>query len=464
MDGMAASIAALAKDPALLERLGRNAHAAMAPYAMEVYAEKFAALLDAALADGPRPWPADRPLHPPRPFHGIPLARAVPGKGRIAIVFPSPLRGGAEDYTLAVAAGAVRAGYDVQGCFSGRQALKGLAKDYFQAGAFHNTLEICDVGPKAGQAPVHKRFTRTVRLLKRLKPRAVLFQLCGMQYGLVSLFACAWLRMPTLVVFQLVREDLRFSPLRRALHRWMRRRGQRYVAVSAANRALLARAFAMDEGEILTIPNGVRPERFAVTEEDRAATRRRIREELGLPHDAILCLTVGRLSPQKGHDVLIPAIPHVAAAHPRALFLWAGDGPSEKDLRAQLATYGGTALVTLLGGRDDIPDLLHAADLFVHPARFEGQPFSLLEAMAAGLPIVGTSASGIPEILEDGTHALLCPPDDIAALREAILCALGDPARMAGLAKAARERVHQFSEAAMVSQTLEALETLAGRA
>ncbi len=307
MTAMAAAIDTLSRDPERLQTMGHRAHETTRAYSMENYVEKFTALLDRAMAEAPRPWPSDKPQTPREPFHGIRLAKTpgqVKKKGRIAILFPSPLRGGAEDYTVAIAGGAVRAGYDVHGAFPGKRALKSLSEDYFRVGAFHHTLDICDIGPKSGQARLYKRFTRTVRLLRRVRPRMVLFQLCGMQYGLVSLFACACLRTPTLVVFQLVRDDLRFSPFRRLLHRWMRARGQRYVAVSQANRRLLSRAFAMEEKEILTIPNGVSLERFSCDTDQKAARAQQLREELGLPPDTLLCVTVGRLSPQKGYDVL----------------------------------------------------------------------------------------------------------------------------------------------------------------
>jgi glycosyltransferase involved in cell wall biosynthesis len=462
MEAMAAALGTLARNEERLIDMGEKAHAATLPYSMAHYVEKFSTMLDCAMSESPRRWPEGRPLTPAEPFHGIRLAKEAGDgqKGRIAILFPSPLRGGAEDYTLTVARGAVRAGYDVQGGFSGRPELKTLVADYFGVGAFHNTLEICDVGKKAGQAPVYKRFTRTLRLMRRLKPKSVLFQLCGIQYGLVALIACACLRLPTLVVFQLVRDDLRFSAPRRALHRWMRHRGQRYVAVSENNRRLLSTAFSMGEEEIVTIPNGVDVGRFAASETTKEETRIRIRRALKLPREAVLCLSVGRLSTQKGHDVLIPAIPHLLSAHPNVHFLWAGDGPLQDSLRAQLETYGVTDHVTFLGNRDDIPDLLHAADLFVHPARFEGQPFSLLEAMAAGLPIVGTRASGITEVITEGFDGLLCRTDDVADLRDTLLHALENPGDMARLARAAEDRVNEFSEAAMIKKTLFELDSL----
>lgn len=463
VSGMAKMIAAMASDPGRLTLAGAKAHAAMQPFTMDRYVEKFTRLLDDTLASPLPAWPEGRPMEPPTPFFGIRLNRPAPDsqRGRIAIVFPSPLRGGAEDYTLTIAAGAARAAYDVQGCFPAKSALNGLIHDYQAAGAFHNTLEICDVGPRTGQAPVYKRFTRAVRLLRRLRPRAVLFMLCGMQYGLASLLACAALNLPTLVVFQLVRGDIRFSPPRRGIHRLMRVRGQRYVAVSEANRLLLARAFRMESEAILLIPNGVDTTRFAYDNAARAAVRSRIRSELGLPPDAVLCLTVGRLAHQKGHDILVPAIPHIAARFPTVHFLWAGEGPAEKSLRRQLEVYRAAAQVTLLGKRDDIPDLLNACDLFVHPARFEGQPFSLLEAMAAGLPVASTAASGIPELVEDGKHGYLCRPDDIAALRDMVLDALGHPEESARMAEVAREHAADFSKSVMVAKTLAALEAVA---
>ncbi len=117
----------------------------------------------------------------------------------------------------------------------------------------------------------------------------------------------------------------------------------------------------------------------------------------------------------------------------------------------------------MLGRRNDIPALLQGADLYIHPARFEGQPFSLLEAMAAGLPVVSTHASGIAEVVTHDVHGLLCAPDDIAALRDTVMHALTHRDHMATLAQAAQARVNAFSEEAMVGQTLEALEDLVAR-
>lgn len=463
---MAQGLARLAREPETLARMGRAAYETTRPFAMECYVEKFIPLLDEAMAAPPGTWPEGHPETPPRPFPGVRLERQWAGaaqKNRLVLLFPSPLRGGAEDYTRTIAAGAVKEGYEVHGAFSGRTALQSLAEDYVRAGAAYHALEICDVGPKSDQAPAYKRFTRTVRFLRRHRPVVALYQLCGIQYGFLSLLGCAVAGVPTLVVFQLVRADIRFSTARRMIYRWMRARGQRYVAVSKANQGLLAHAFRIPREAIRVIPNGVDLGRFAAAPDARTAARATLRDALGLPHDTTVCLTVGRLSHQKGHDVLVPAIPHILARHPGTHFVWAGEGPQEAELRAMLETYGVAQNVSLLGRRDDMPQLLHASDLMVHPARFEGQPFSVLEAMAAGLPVVSADASGIGEAITHGEHGLLSRTDDIAALRDAVIETLDDPDSAAQRATAARARVEAFSEATMVQETLAALETLRER-
>jgi glycosyltransferase involved in cell wall biosynthesis len=163
---------------------------------------------------------------------------------------------------------------------------------------------------------------------------------------------------------------------------------------------------------------------------------------------------VGRLTHQKGHDLLVPVIPHILEKHPGTWFVWAGEGPNQRLLEQQAEEHGVRDHVFFLGRRADIPDLLNAADLFVHPTRFEGQPFSMLEAMAAGLPIVTTRASAICEVIDDRVHGLLGRVEDIRDLRENLLFALGNPTEMAAMAARALERLDDHTEQGMIDQTL----------
>ncbi|MBP8128457.1 MAG: glycosyltransferase family 4 protein [Candidatus Hydrogenedentes bacterium] len=493
MDVMADVIAALAQQPERIAVMGRAAHETARLYSMESYVARFSEVLDRALAmPGPRR-PADRPLEPSRPFEGIGLFRedtaqtlapagvpcreedrhlahateprpgisspAAPADAkRLLIAFPSPVRGGAEDYTLTIARAARARGWEVTAGFPYRHTTDSLVRDFRSLGAHYHPLEICELGNKRGQAKPRKRITRTLRYLRRFKPGAVLLELPGAQFGFGPLLACAVTKTPVVAVYQLVRDDIVYGPLRRSLYRMLLRRRLRCVAVSEHNRDLLCRLFGVGASGIHVVPNGVNLDRFKHAEAERAKARQRVREELGFPAETRLLLTVGRLAGQKGYDVLIPAVAHIAATFPDVRFIWAGDGPWEKRLREMAAAYRVEEYVRFLGVRGDIPDLLAACDLFVHPSRHEGQPFSLLESMAAGLPIVATRASGIPEIIEHERHGLLCAVDDIASLRDAVIDALRRPGAMQEMAAAARERVQAFTEAAMIEMTFALIE------
>lgn len=383
-----------------------------------------------------------------------------PRQKRLLILFPSPVRGGAEDYCVTIARGAVSAGWEVHAAFARREAMASIKDDCGALGVRYHPLDVVDVGPRAERAPFLARFTRTWRTLRRIQPSVVLLSLCGVQYGLGPLVTCALCGVPAFVIFHLVRGRYRFAPPAQRMRAWARARGQRYITVSRQNRDSLAEAFCMNPGVIDVISTGADPARFACSEAQRKETRARLRAELGFSEDALLLLSVGRLTPQKGHDLLVPAIAHVVRRYPKARFIWAGDGPLEQDLVALVGQYGVSDYVRLLGRRGDIPELLIASDLFVHPTRYEGQPFSMFEAMAAELPIVTTRASGITEVLEDRVHGLLGRVEDVRDLRENLLYALGHPGEMRAMAERARARLESFTEQAMIDKTLRVLEGL----
>ncbi len=150
-----------------------------------------------------------------------------------------------------------------------------------------------------------------------------------------------------------------------------------------------------------------------------------------------LILAAGRLAPQKDFGSLIEAAGAWQDLDPVPLLAIAGSGPLQAELAAAAAPMASS--VVLLGQRADVPALLAAADLFVLPSRWEGQPLILQEALRAGRPIVATRVGGTPDLTgEDG--AVLVPPGDPAALAAAVRRVLTDPALAAGLAEAARTR------------------------
>jgi glycosyltransferase involved in cell wall biosynthesis len=182
--------------------------------------------------------------------------------------------------------------------------------------------------------------------------------------------------------------------------------------------------------------------------------RAEARRALGLrPLDPLLG-AVGRLSPEKGHAHLLRALPAILRALPGAGLVLAGEGGQRRALEEEAGRLGVADRVEFLGQRRDVARVLAALDLFVQPSLYEGFGLSLLEAMAAGLPVVASRVGGIPEIVDDGESGVLVPPGDPDALAAASIAILLDPAtarRLGGTAALrARERHSIESEAARV--------------
>jgi glycosyltransferase involved in cell wall biosynthesis len=209
---------------------------------------------------------------------------------------------------------------------------------------------------------------------------------------------------------------------------WKYRRCDRVVAISQAIAGIL-RTSGVAPDRLEVIHSGIDPARFA------GADRARARQALGLPADAVMVLCVAALEDHKDHATLLNAWEAVAADQ-RAHLVLAGDG----SLRAQLAVRaGGLERVHVLGFRDDIPDLLAGADVFVLTSRLEGLGTAVMDAMCCGLPVVATRAGGIPELIRDGVDGVLVPVGDAAAVAAALRSLLDDAAKRSSLGDAARQ-------------------------
>ena len=172
-------------------------------------------------------------------------------------------------------------------------------------------------------------------------------------------------------------------------------------------------------------------------------------------------LAVGRLAAQKGFDTLIAAAGRWRDRRPEPLLAIAGTGPLAGELSGQAGRLG--VDVRFLGYRDDVPDLLAAADVLALPSRWEGQPLILQEALRAGRPVVAADVGGVRDLAGDGA-ALLVPPGDPAALAAAVLSVLDDPDLAARLGAAAATRAATLPTEADATAAVIALYTrLAGR-
>jgi glycosyltransferase involved in cell wall biosynthesis len=208
----------------------------------------------------------------------------------------------------------------------------------------------------------------------------------------------------------------------------------RAIAVSASTRDFLVRERHVPADRVRLIWNGAPLDEFA----PRGAERRlSVRRELGLPDDARVVGTIGRLNVQKGHRYLLDAAAPVLAAAPDVRLVIAGDGDQAAALRAQADALGLTPRVVFTGHRTDVPALLEAFDVFCISSTYEGTPLTLFEAMAARKAIVSTAVDGCREVLEDGRTGLLVPPRDVEALARALARVLEDRALRGSLAEAA---------------------------
>lgn len=222
-------------------------------------------------------------------------------------------------------------------------------------------------------------------------------------------------------------------------------------------------------GERITvIPNGVDLARF-----DGASAGTGLRRKIGVPEDARLVLLLARLNPQKGVEYFLRAAARISARFPKVYFLIVGETftntqgvfASDREYPQQLAELatrlGIGERLRITGFVTDIPALLSQVSVSVLPSLSEGLSNTLLESMAAGVPIVATRVGGTPEAIHDGVHGLLVPPKDEVALGEAIAAILGNAQLASQLGQQARERVHQrYSLERMVQANQELYENL----
>lgn len=217
------------------------------------------------------------------------------------------------------------------------------------------------------------------------------------------------------------------------------------IACSREDRRRMIELEKIRPEQIRFIPNGIDP---------RPPTPGRdLRAELGIPAGTPVVGSVGTLRVEKRFDVLVRAAAQLAGRIPAVRVLLAGEGPERPALEALIDELDLPGVVTLLGSRTDVPDVLAALDVAVVCSDFEGSPLSVMEYMEAALPVVGSRVGGIPDLIEDGVHGLLVERRDDRALADAIATLVADPARRRAMGLAGRERRRaEFDLAGLVTR------------
>lgn len=344
---------------------------------------------------------------------------------RILLCTDVTTRGGVDGYVLDLASALTRAGHEPI-----------LAIEETTTSALRETAQNVPGLPLHHTAMYHRRHdSRRLReasetLIEQVAPDGI-HVVCGSPFSCLTLReAAARHTVRTVITEQQIRCDLLLSA-REAARIWETYRAATCVVfVSEGNQATMSRLLCLDSVTHTVIPNGVDVAHIEVR--TRNGSRRRV--------GAASIMTAARFAREKGLDVLV----HAVAALPESVVGRAdlyGEGAERDGLQQLIVELGMERRVTLHPWGSDVPEQMAQHDVFVLPSRSEGMPYALLEAMAAGIPIVASDVPGNIEALGAGGAGSLVPQGDVAALATAIRTRLGDPDGTARLVQQAGERV-----------------------
>ncbi len=246
-------------------------------------------------------------------------------------------------------------------------------------------------------------------------------------------------------------------PKRDPLHRWLYRNVAQVWAISRVIRDNLIATHPLPAEKVEIVHQGLDLAKFRVPTE----VRNRLRREFGFAEKALVVGIIGRLEPGKGHLEFLQMAGRVARQVPQSAFLVVGTPTRGEEFRAEPIFRLAKELdlgprLVFAGFRQDIPAVLAAMDVFAFPSRAEAFGLVLIEAMAAGLPVVSTASDGVLDIVVDGQSGLLVPPQDVAALEKAVLRLLASPELRLELGREGQRRVEElFTAERMVARVEE---------
>jgi glycosyltransferase involved in cell wall biosynthesis len=279
-------------------------------------------------------------------------------------------------------------------------------------------------------------FARVAWIVEHFRPQVVHTHTYALRYA-VPYMLCR--RIPAMVhtVHNLAEREIDWSG--RLVHRIAFRRGVLPVAIASEVADSLRRVYGIDGFPL--IPNGISVDAYR----GPSSEGERWRNKEGFAPTDVLFVCVAGLRPQKNPALLLEGFHRGPASDPRAHLLFVGRGDLKAELERQIGALGLRERVHLLGLRSDIPEILNAADVFVLSSDYEGNPLSVMEAMAAGKPMICTAVGGVPELVEDGECGLLVPQRDVKALAGAMRYMLESPEARKSMGEAsARRAVERF--------------------
>ena len=310
------------------------------------------------------------------------------------------------------------------------EAASGARVFRFDAGWRPNPRDDRTLFAKVGSwAKFHAALPRLVAEARRFRPDAIYSS-----QQTWDCYAASWMAR-LLRVSQIIHLHYTVGPW---LGRWtlrQLRRSARVVAVSDfIRRDAIAHGVAAERVQVVLNPIAVSPPPPAQEVEE-------VRRSLGIERGQPVAGIVSRIDEGKGHDDVLAAFAQVLQQIPRARLLVVGDGYLRARVETAIAARGLGASVQMLGFRRDVPAILGLIDVFLHPSRSDPCPLGVLEASAAGKPVLAYAEGGIPELVADGQTGVLVPTGETAALAAALLRLLRDPLAAQALGAAGRERM-----------------------
>ncbi|MCA0351139.1 MAG: glycosyltransferase family 4 protein [Chloroflexi bacterium] len=372
-------------------------------------------------------------------------------KQRLWFVSDSTALGGAEGYLETLLLNADQQQFELGLLLPPRPATQPLIDRAKAHGASIATL---DVVHEHGLSL--KAVNQAVQLFRQLRPDIVHFVVPSPRRAAELVLGAALARVPRRVItFQLVTPIPRFNWLSHHLRllnrRWQYATLHAGIAVSQGNAQLLLEQFGFPKRRLHTIYNAVDSQRWQPQPRDPAT-----RAAWQIPADVPLLGVVGRLSRQKGHQILFEALPKLWQAQPNLHVALIGEGDLADELRQAAQQLPKSQQIHFVGQQANMPAALAALDVFVLPSLYEGLSFALLEAMASGQAIVASSTDGTREAISDGIQGLLVEPGQSVALAQSIGRMLSDQSLNQACRQAARQRIQQqFELQTMLQRTFE---------
>ncbi|PYT60212.1 MAG: glycosyl transferase [Acidobacteria bacterium] len=366
-------------------------------------------------------------------------------KIRVMHILPSFLPGGAERMAVHIVRGLNEQRFEVAITSVGQRIGSDLERLLDES-----RMRVWYLGKKLGFDC--RTYYRLHRVLRDYRPDIIHTHLQVLRYALPSML---WFKRNSMLLHTVNNvAEREVEPSARWIQRYAFRHGVLPVAVAKEVAASLERLYGIQSCQVIfnCIPTKVygRPQ----------ISRPEWRAKEGFAEDDVLFACVARFAPQKNHALLLRAFAQGPASDRKAHLLLVGDGSLRAQLQEQAKNLDLAGQVHFLGVRTDIPDVLGAMDVFVLTSDWEGNPLSVVEAMASGLPIVSTAAGGVPELMENGKEGFLLQVGDLRGLADCMSALLKSPETRRSFANAAARRARDFDVSVMIGAYEELYENL----